>query len=291
MNRTNPTEQTRMMLPQIRLMTSGDIPAGMRLKDMAGWNQTREDWERFLHANPEGCFVALSNGQVVGTVATIIYENRFAWIGMVLVDPRFRDKGIGTALLAEAIHYLDAKKIPCVKLDATPQGEPIYQRLGFQVEYEICRCMLERKPARSPVPARAEEPASLLEMDREVFGADRSLLLASVAKAAPEFVILARQSQGLKGYALGRKGSRADHLGPWIACSELAAREILEEFLFRSRRELVFVDILKDNPSASALVSENGFGFSRTLARMYRGQNAHSGRPDLVYAILGPEFG
>ena len=72
------------MSAHLRLMTDADIPAGMRLKDLAGWNQTASDWERFLRASPAGCFVAESGGRVRGTAATIVYEGRFAWIGMVL---------------------------------------------------------------------------------------------------------------------------------------------------------------------------------------------------------------
>src|SRR5271167_324624 len=146
----------RHMTPEIRTMTPADIPAGMRLKDAAGWNQTKEDWARFLEANPEGCFVTEWNGEVTGTVTTITYENRFAWIGMVLVHPELRGRGIGTALLARAIDYLDAQGIPCAKLDATPQGKLLYERLGFQVEYHLERHILTREPGRGAAPEKAE---------------------------------------------------------------------------------------------------------------------------------------
>lgn len=276
-------------------MTPVDVAAGMRLKEIAGWNQTKEDWERFLRAEPEGCFVAEWNGQVAGTVTTIVYENRFAWIGMVLVDPQLRGKGIGTALLQKALDHLDAKKVPCVKLDATPQGKPIYARLGFQSEYEIERHSLTREigPKDSPatVSGGAEKLEALLKMDSEVFGADRSALLRSLADSAPELVTIARHEGTVQGFALGRKGSRADHLGPWVASNALAAREVLEGFLLHSRRQVVFVDVVRDNPWAPALLAGNGFQFSRTLTRMYRGENGHPGRPDLLCAILGPEFG
>lgn len=279
--------------PQIRVMTPADIPVGMRLKDAAGWNQTEEDWRRFLRANPEGCFVGEWNGQVTGTVTTIIYEERFAWIGMVLVDPEFRGRGIGTALLVHALDYLDARKVPCVKLDATPQGKGLYQRLGFLPEYEIERHILERRTAaaRSDQMGRMEDIGGVLEMDRDVFGADRSVVLSSVASAAPEFVITARVGHALSGYALGRRGSRADHLGPWVASSGAVSREILERFLDRSGRNLVFADVVKENPWAPGLLAEKGFKFSRPLTRMWRGENAYPGRPDLLCAILGPEFG
>jgi ribosomal protein S18 acetylase RimI-like enzyme len=276
-------------------MTPADIPAGMRLKEIAGWNQTVEDWERFLAADPEGCFVAEWNGRVAGTVATIVYENRFAWIGMVLVDPQVRGKGIGTALLLRAIDYLDARKVPCLKLDATPQGQPIYARLGFQIEYEIERQSLMREitaeSSRHPPAVAAENLEPLLEFDRQVFGADRSALLRSLAKSAPELVVVDRPGGGLGGFALGRKGSLAHHLGPWAAADASAACAVLDDFLRRSRRQVVFVDVLRDNAWAPALLAARGFQFSRNLTRMFRGENAHPGRPDLLGAILGPEFG
>jgi GNAT superfamily N-acetyltransferase len=275
-------------------MTRADIPAGMRLKELAGWNQTEEDWERFLEAEPEGCFVAEWSGRAAGTVATIIYEQRFAWIGMVLVDPQVRGKGIGTALLLKAIDYLDAKQVPCMKLDATPQGKPIYTRLGFQSEYEIERHCLTREisaESSTQTAAAAEDLRPLLEFDREVFGADRSALLRSLATSAPELVAIHASGSAVEGFALGRPGSRADQLGPWVAANSAAARAVFEDFLRRSRRPVVFVDVLRDNAWAPALLAARGFQFSRSLTRMYRGENAHPGRPDLLGAILGPEFG
>ena len=56
---------------EIRRMVVPDIPAGMRLRELAGWNQTEQDWRRFLEFEPEGCFVAFRNGRVCGTVATL----------------------------------------------------------------------------------------------------------------------------------------------------------------------------------------------------------------------------
>jgi ribosomal protein S18 acetylase RimI-like enzyme len=286
----------------IRTMTLEDTSAGMRLKELAGWNQTEEDWHRFLEASPDGCFVAEWSGRLAGTVATIIYGNVVAWIGMVLVDPQFRGKGIGTALLTKALDDLSVKRIPCVKLDATPEGRPIYERQGFRVEYAIERQALKR-PAKlnnAVVTSAKMEAAnssgmtaieSILAMDRESFGSDRGALLRSLGNAAPDFVIAAQRSSGLDGYALGRKGSRADHLGPWVAYNASAARDLLEAFLDRSRRDLVFVDVVKENPWAPGLLAEHGFQKSRSLTRMYRGQNVFAGQPNRVCAILGPEFG
>jgi GNAT superfamily N-acetyltransferase len=275
----------------LRLMTWSDIPAGMRLKDIAGWNQTPADWERFLSAHPEGCFVAEVDGKVVGTATTIVYEGRFAWISMVLVDPNYRGRGIGTRLLEKAIEHLDACGVATMKLDATPEGKPIYERLGFVAEYEIERWILERTPRALPLASPWPKLEGILEVDREVFGADRSTLLRSIHRDAPDLT-LARHAFGkLSGYTLGRRGSHGDHLGPWMSCDAVSARTLLDEFLQRSGREVVFMDCLKMNPYASQLARARGFKFSRPFTRMYRGPNRYPGSPHLVCAVLGPEFG
>lgn len=280
-------------------MTSADIPAGMRLNEIAGWNQTSADWQRFLDASPRGCFVADVDGQVRGTVATIPYQDRFAWIGMVLVDPDYRGRGVGTRLLLRAIEHLDALKLPALKLDATPQGRPLYEKLRFHPEYDIGRWTRRHGPLTDPKPSAAGvgEPLlpSLLEAvcaaDREIFGADRAALLKSLHRDAPELTRAVVKSGEVAGYAFGRRGSFADHLGPWMGADDATARQLLEGFLSTSSREVQIVDCMNAHPAASALLRSAGFTYSRPLVRMYRGSNDHPGRPERLCAILGPEFG
>jgi GNAT superfamily N-acetyltransferase len=283
----------------LRAMTIADISAAQRLKEIAGWNQTKADWDRFLEASKIGCFVAVLDGEVRGTAATISYEDQFAWVGMVLVDPAYRGRGIGTKLLERTIEYLDAMSIPCIKLDATPQGKPIYEKLGFLPEYEIERWTLRRD--RIPVGGSSGDrgqtvvPQNLLEQileaDRAVFGASRSSLLKSVHREGPDLTSAVTFEGKLLGYAFGRRGSFADHLGAWMANDAATARSLLERFLSRSSREILIVDYLKSNDVAEQLLRSLGFSFTRPLTRMYRGQNAFPGHTKRLCAILGPEFG
>src|SRR5262249_21010481 len=129
-------EQEAMI--RIRRMTAADIPLGMRLKEQAGWNQTEADWRRFLTLEHKGCFVAEYKGEPVGTTTTCIF-GKVAWIAMVLVDERVRGRGIGKALMEHALAYLDSTGVPSIRLDATPLGRPLYEKLGFRAQYELVR--------------------------------------------------------------------------------------------------------------------------------------------------------
>ena len=206
---------------QIRVMTHQDIPGGVRLNTIIGWNQTAADWERFLAASPNGCFVMEDADKIVGTSATISYEDKFAWIGMVLVDPDYRNRGIGTTLLQRAVEYLDGAGIPTLKLDATPAGKPLYEKMGFVTEYEIDRWVLKRSVIEEPLlPHESTAPKALseaLDFDRQAFGADRSKLLHSYNDQAPDLTLVAQTNGQLAGYAFGRRGLFADHMGAWMA--------------------------------------------------------------------------
>jgi len=281
---------------QLRTMTAEDIPGGLRLNTLAGWNQTAGDWRRFLESSPSGCFVMEHNRAVIGTAATIAYENRFAWIGMVLVDPDYRQQGIGTCLLDRAVDFLDRIPIPATRLDATPLGKPLYAKLGFAPEYEIERWILKREAppaAATQVGPRLTEAEKgrIYGLDRELFGADRSFLLRSLAEEAPEFAMAVPADGPPHAYAFGRHGLFADHLGPWVARSRPDARELLREFLVRSPRGTLIVDSVRSNTMATELLEDSGFRPSRPLTRMVRGRNAAYGRLDSLCAILGPEFG
>jgi GNAT superfamily N-acetyltransferase len=280
---------------QLRVMTEQDIPGGVRLNTVVGWNQTEADWERFLEGSPNGCFVMDDGGKIVGTAATLGFESKFAWISMVLVDPDYRNQGIGTSLLRHAIRYLDSTGIATMKLDATPAGKPLYEKLGFVTEYEIDRWILKRSVTRRPsdneLAVSRETLTDVFELDRDVFGADRSALLESLNERGPDLTHVIRTGNEVKAYAFGRHGLFADHLGPWVALDDQAVETLLIQFLDRSPRETVIVDALKSSRIAGELLLKKGFSRARLLTRMYRGPNIYPGKPDFLCAITGPEFG
>src|SRR6266496_3261092 len=95
----------------LRPMTGDDLPAADELRRLAGWNQTLEDWRRLLGLEPRGCFVAVQEGRVVGTVTTTTYGRALAWIGMMLVHPEHQRRGIGTGLMRRALDYLQSQGV------------------------------------------------------------------------------------------------------------------------------------------------------------------------------------
>ena len=124
-----------------RILTASDIPDCMRLKDSAGWNQTAEDWRMLMDLASEGCLAIEVDGELAATTTLMCYGRRLAWIGMVLTKLSYRGRGFARRLLTQALTQADEKRIETVKLDATDQGRPLYEKIGFRVAgMELRRC-------------------------------------------------------------------------------------------------------------------------------------------------------
>jgi GNAT superfamily N-acetyltransferase len=278
----------------LRPMTHKDIPLGMRLKSVAGWNQLETDWEMLLDAASEGAFVAMVNGIDVGTVTTVTYERRFSWIGMLLVDPAFRRRGVGTALLNAAIGTVE--KYGPVRLDATPEGRKLYATLGFKDEYRLARMQRMAAPlAEEPIvrcfEVTQETLSAIVHFDTPIFGAERETILGALLRYAPQYAYCVKKHEKVIGYCLGRSGSSFDQLGPIVAHDSETAQALMLTALKSCARKFVIVDTLLNRESWATFLSELGFVEQRPFVRMYLGELRHPGQPERQFAIAGPEIG
>jgi len=169
-------------------MTRQDLAFADSVRALAGWNQTLDDWERFLAMEPQGCFLAEWNGAPAGTATTTIYGPDLAWIGMVLVHPDHRRRGLGRALLERCLKYLGERGVRCLKLDATPLGKRMYDGLGFKEEWTLTRweCARVHSPATALDSAiRSWADADLPQIDRldaAAFGVPRERIVRALAE-------------------------------------------------------------------------------------------------------------
>jgi len=273
----------------VRALAPADIPAAMRIKEAAGWNQTETDWHNLLRLAPETCFGLECDGVLAATTTAVCYERRLAWIGMVLTDPAHRRRGFARRLMEHAIEALTACRMEWIKLDATEMGVPLYRQLGFEPE-----CGIERWGATAvQVPGMPDLSwhDRWSALDRQAFGADRSQLLAMLAPLGAASL----EGDEDQGYAMARPGSQAAYFGPCVVRRAETAAELLAWFLVRHPREPAYWDLLPHNAEAVRLARACGFTPLRRLVRMVR--RGHPGAAPLdhddsqVFAIAGFEYG
>jgi GNAT superfamily N-acetyltransferase len=275
-------------------MAHEDVPAGLALCRASGWNQVERDWQRFLAAAPQGAAVAVREGRVIGTVATLPYSDCFTWIAMVLVDPAERGRGVGTALLERGLALVTPGMTP--RLDATPAGEAVYRPLGFVGEIGLARWRLaDRRQALASVrgvrPFEPRDLGAVLALDGPAFGAGREDQLAWLAAGAPEYAWVAEQDGVLGGFLFGRHGHRCDQLGPLVARGEDAARALVSTCLAAVPGRPFYLDAPDAQVAWRSWLTGVGFAIERPFLRMRRGALPTSEQVDLVFASGGPEFG
>ena len=274
----------------IRPFADTDVPLGMRLKEQAGWNQLEGDWRRMLAMQPDGCFVAEHDGTAAGTVMTCIFGD-VAWIAMMLVEQSMRGKGIGRALMEHSLAFLDGQHVRTVRLDATPMGQQLYEKLGFVAEYSLARY------AGSPVGgaiclsrvtlAAPTDHEAIFSLDRSVTQTDRHKLLWRLLDERPGFVV--RQNGQLRGYLLTRAGANAMQIGPCIADDAAGPLLVNHAFAQHAGRS-IYVDIPLSHGPATTMAREQGLTAQRQLLRMCRGTRSDE-QIEYLWASSGPELG
>lgn len=281
----------------LRRMEAIDLDRALVLKDLAGWNQLRADWEIFLTLAPEGCFVAVANGLVVGTVTTLKFgagAPRIGWVAMVLVDPDFRRRGIGTRLMTHAIEGL--ADCESAKLDATPAGRELYLTMGFHDEFRLSRMTTATvlttgfDVGDDVVSLEADDLPAVAALDCEAFGADRTGLLRILLAGAPEYAVKFMDGDRLAGFALGRHGSQFEQIGPIVAGSAEVASKLLRACLNAAVGRRVVLDVPDRHTDLLGELARLGFYQQRPFIRMFRGEQV-SGDTDRLFAAAGPELG
>jgi GNAT superfamily N-acetyltransferase len=266
----------------IRRLTPAVLDTAMRLKDLVGWNQTLGDIRRLIDYEPEGCFIAELDGEPVGTISTTSYGTALAWIGMMLVHPDYRRRGIARSLMTAALDYLGKRSVSCIKLDATPLGQPLYEQLGFQAEWEFQRW--ERAgDGVAEFPASGTLSPELVELDRRAFGVDRSKWLLGVASVCRVFTTECT-------FGMLRPGSAATYLGPVVSDCATEVEPLIVQMLSTALGRM-FWDIPRSNEAAEQMAARLGFEPVRQLLRMWKGSPLVEGRPDLQFALLDPTTG
>lgn len=276
----------------IRTMTFDDIPRGMYLKKQAGWNQTETDWRRFIELQPSGCFVGERDGCAVATACTCVLDS-VGWIGMVLVDQPLRGQGIGTRMMEHCLQYVRDCGVETVRLDATPAGRRVYEKLGFEVDYEILRMegIATPQSVHADVePVGRDQLKAICSFDEGVRGMKRHLFLERLYDHAPDRMQVVFSDGKVAGYLAHRLGVEATQIGPSVAISDSVGQSLADTALTQCAGQRVFMDIPTENQSAVAWARSRGLVVQRPLMRMHLGKPVNDD-PLRQWASSGPEKG
>lgn len=278
--------------PNIRLMRERDSAAALHLCSQNGWNQRARDWQRQLDLEPEGCFVAELEGRFVGTACACVFQT-VAWVNLVLVDQAHRGRGIGTSLMRWVLAYLDQRGVSSIRLDATPLGRPIYEKLGFHVDHELMRYAgtandIPSEPAEVSIAGPDDLPA-MIALDRRITGTPRGRLIEYIQSHQLDPLLISRRADEVMGYASYRPGMRAWQIGPCLGPA-VGCRALLTAIVKRLRHQPIVLDVPILHAQANEFAAALMLAPQRRLTRMTRGVPVHE-RIEQHWCSFGPEKG
>jgi len=257
-----------------------------------GWPYKPEDWQ--FSAELAAGFVAEENGVVIGTAFCWKFGADYASLGHVIVSSEHQGRGIGRKLMEIVLEELGAR---ITFLHATQAGQPLYEKLGFNVcgllgQYQGSAnttfpvAFLDGERLR---PATAGDFPELIALASRASGLERSAILATLLMRG-ESVVLERGRE-IVGFSTLRRFGRGHVIGPVAAQrsrDDLRARALIGHWLTRREGEFVRIDV----PSGTSLtdwLTGQGLKHVDTVPKMVRNAPAvlHDYAPDPVCRLYG----
>ncbi|MEU5792397.1 GNAT family N-acetyltransferase [Streptomyces sp. NPDC047813] len=226
----------------IRRLTLRDLTACADLSEDRGWPREEHKWGFLLTAG-RGFGIDDPQG---GLVAACVITEYGSWgrpelgaVGMVLVAERHARRGVGRRVMRHVVSMMEGTPLT---LYATENGRPLYEELGFKVtgRAEMLRGRFTPGGPDLGVKTRAataEDLPRMLRVDEEVFGADRTPLLARLPAFADQLRV-AEEDGRIIGYAAAWPNMDTHVVGPLIARDTETAQALIASLAAGTDRPL-----------------------------------------------------
>ena len=285
------TKQTSNSGITYRRMSASDLPSAHGLTQAVGWAHRLEDWQ-LLHSLGTG-FVAQENGALVGTGLCWKFGDNHASLGMIIVSPELQGKGIGRELMNLVLEELGER---CISLNATPAGQPLYEKLGFvpvNIDDQHQGTMQETSPIALAEgehirPVTAGDLQTLAALATRAVGMPREALVTQLLNLV-EGVLIEKDGEAL-GFSLMRRFGRGHMIGPVVAPDMERAKALIAHWAKAYAGCYVRVDVTGESGLGPWLESL-GMALFGPGVRMVRGQPPASDGTVRQFAVLNPAIG
>lgn len=255
----------------VRRMTRSEVDLAIEWAAREGWNPGLEDAEPFYAADPHGFFLGSLDGEPIGSISAVAYDDRFGFIGLYIVRSDLRGRGFGRRIWETALSYLGERTIG---LDGVVAQQPFYGSAGFRLAYRNVR---HEGAGGGSAPSglvdlRTVPPAQLQAYDDALFPAPRpAFLRAWIAQSGTVGLGVANDGT-LAGYGVVRPCRTGFKIGPLFADSEAIADRLFRGLTAHAAGGPLYLDTPEVNASALALAERYGMQPIFETARMYTKQ-------------------
>lgn len=253
-----------------------------------GWNPGLDDAEVFFSTDPAGFFVATEHETPIAAISVVNHNEAFAFLGLYLVLPEHRGRGIGLRLWNHAVDHAGSRTIG---LDGVPEQQKNYETSGFSHAGGTTRYTGRVAPSVSSDlrAAAAADIPKLIQAETAASGTRKEAYLSGWFRdTATRKTIILESGQNITGFCTVRQCRDGAKIGPLLAHTDADA-----ERLIRHAAHLFEGGVSIDVPDSSAELAQLCKRMSLTpgfqTARMYRG--GFVVQPQNFFAVATLELG
>jgi GNAT superfamily N-acetyltransferase len=266
---------------QIETITSKDLDS-LRHLQPEGWSDIIPDLAFYVNSdfcNP----VKMVVGESIAGIGASIQFQHTAWLAHIIVDPGFRNRGIGYQIVGKLLEDLERSGTESCLLTATELGRPVYIRAGFRNVAEYIFLNREKPWLDVPVSAdivdfREEFRHDIYKMDILATGEHREQLLSPFLATARLYL----RNNRMMGYFIPelREGliiAESDEAGFALMSAKYAAADK--------------ANLPADNKAGVEFLLKHGFADSgKKGTRMSRGSDV-PWKPEMIFSRIGGNVG
>jgi len=176
--------ELEIRVERLREAKTGNI---VSLSSYIGWDYNREEIDTIFNA---GIVYGVWNEreELIASAAIILYGEKLASIGMVIVHPDYKGRGIGKIITEACVKSVSAHTP--IMLIATDEGKPLYEKLGFRAVSYVSKYICNSYNANHKCAENEEymmvykesDLEGIIKIDKGAFGTSRNEFLKVVAK-------------------------------------------------------------------------------------------------------------
>lgn len=255
----------------VRRLTDADLRRCSELGVSRDWGAEQRKWGLLFEVG-EVYGIEDEAGRLIASTVLTRYGQGFGAISMVLVAQSHERQGYGRRIVQ---HVVEQAPGATLVLHATPEGRPLYERLGFKpfgtVEAHVGVFDPTGARAGRSQAATPEDLLQLARLDHEVYGVHRTALLKRLPRFAERVRVLRNEEGLITGYGALWRGDGLMGLGPVVAPDVAGARDLITD-LAEGVEDRLRLDVDVEGDDLSAWACGHGLKPSYACTHMVLGE-------------------
>lgn len=265
------------------------------LSSYIGWDYNRAEVETIFNA---GIVYGVWNERkkLIASAAIILYGEALTSIGMVIVHPDYKGRGIGKAITSSCMNSVSARTP--IMLIATEEGKPLYEKLGFRAVSYVSKYICNSYNADDHCVGNENymmnykegDLEKIIKIDGYAFGTNRKEFLKKRIMQSEQCIVVKDKEQSVLGYGLSIQTPENKIIGPIVAKNDEMVMRIVHD-LARGHHGKLRIDVPEGKKDFMKELQIIGFQKVNTPPIMMKNSNQLLKRNNELYSIAAQIFG